>query len=404
MREVNVPRLGRIGGCALTLTVLALASVFIGGDFLRGLREWRPGLDWGGDMKQHWTAARMVEEAGFPWLYRDFHFSREITRDFHEDNFDHGRFLDRHDYRYGPIVAWVAWQLRGLPYAAWLALWLALSLACLASGWWWLRRTWPSLTTGPGGWLALAAFPPTLYAFSIYQNAPLTFGILSPALLLAAHGCAAGSGALLACLHYKPQLLVFLFAGLLMAREWKAALALAAVSLVFLLCGLLAAGWEAHLAWVESLVAIMRGLQGDEMATNVPWRGFLATTLPTLSPTSVSLLAHGLLLASGAALFLWLQRDRDRGTPPSLPEVVAAALGWWLVFSPHVKPYDLLLAFPATIVLLARSGGRHAVWIWSALWTAGCLAVFARLIGPSLAAVPLTVWWGLLLVPAPVRR
>ncbi len=400
---MRIPVIWRLTGSALALSAVVVVASLIGQSYLLGLTSWKPGQDWGGDMKQHWTAARMVDEAGFPYLYRDFAFSREITRDFHGDNFAAGRFLDRHDYRYGPIVAWVAWQLQAWPYAAWLATWLVMSLAAMTLGWWLLRQQWPSETTGPGGWLALAAFPPTLYAFSIYQNAPLTFGILAPALFLAAQGHPAWAGALLACAHYKPQLLAFLFIGLLAARHWRAAAALGAVSAALLLLGVVLCGWEAHQAWIESLIGIMRGEQGDEMATNIPWRGFIATMVPGLAPGTVSLLANGLLAASGATLFAWFQRDRTDGAPPDLACSCAATLGWWLVFSPHVKPYDLILAIPATVVLLARSGGSRAAWVWATLWMAALLGVFARLIGPSLAAVPLTAWWLLLLAPRRAR-
>ncbi|MFQ3670351.1 MAG: glycosyltransferase family 87 protein [Verrucomicrobiia bacterium] len=393
-----LPLLRRSGTC-LALSAVLLVAVLIGSSYLTGLHHWVPGQDWGGDMKQHWTAARMVAETGFPSLYRDFAFSREITRDFHADNYAAGQFLDRHDYRYGPLVAWVAWFLRPLPYSLWLAGWFFLSLALTIAGWWCLRKTWPQQTSGPGSWIALAAFPPTLYAFSIYQNAPLTFGIICPSLLLASHGFAGWSGALLACAHYKPQILAFLFAGLLMARQWRAAILMATVSAALLILGLALAGWEAHHAWVESLLNIMQGRQGDEMATNIPWRGFLATCLPHLAPATVSQLSNGLLLISAAALFAWFQRERSHHRNVRLEDALAVTIGWWLVFSPHVKPYDLLLAFPATVVLLNRSANRHASWAWITLWTAAFLGVFARLIGPSLAALPLTVWWILLLAP-----
>lgn len=376
-----------------------VVALLVGQDYWKGVTGWEPGQDWGGDMKQHWTAARMVEETGFPSLYRDFAFSREITRDFHQDNFAAGRFLDRHDYRYGPWVAWVAWMLRPLPYAGWLAGWLVVSVVLLVAGWWLLRNQWPEQAIGPGGWLGLMAFPPTLYALSIYQNAPLTFGIVGSALILAKQGRAGWAGAVLACAHYKPQLLAFLFIGLLLTRQWTAALVLGSVSAAFLMVGLALCGWEAHLAWVQSLIGIMQGIQGDEMATNIPWRGWLATMVPNLHPGMVSLLANGLLVLSAGFLVAWLRRERAEGREPDLAESLAVTVGWWLVFSPHVKPYDLVLGVPVTLVLLARSGNRWSSWVWMLLWAAGLLGVFSRLIGLSLAALPLTTWWLLLLAP-----
>jgi hypothetical protein len=384
-------RLLTVGGGVMVIVV----ALFLGSNLLEGWQNWKPGRDWGADMKQHYTAGKMLQAEGYRPLYEDFHFSREITRDFHEKNFESGHWLDRHNYRYSPLVAWLSSKLLAFPYQLWIPVWCSLSLVAVAGVGFLLRRQWPTSWKASGGFLALFAFPPTLYGLLIYQNAPLSTLILGSALVLSHLRRPVEAGLVLSCLFYKPQLVAWLAFGLLMARSGRSILGLALGGAIWGGLSLLISGWPAHQVWIESLGQIMRGEQGDEMATNIPWRGFFFTVFPDLAFSTVSFLTYGLLVISGLFFFIWIARQPRNESLPML--TLAAAVGWWLIFSPHVKPYDLMLAFPATVVLTATVRRTWASWAWIALWIGVSIAVFARFFGSSWSAPLLTGWWVLLL-------
>lgn len=160
----------------------------------------------------------------------------------------------------------------------------------------------------------------------------------------------------------------------------------------WLLAGLLLCGWEAHRQWVESLLEIIHGVQGDEMETNMPWKGFVLTAVPEGCQGAAMLLANGLgLLLLGVLVYV---AHRIKKHPAWNPHhVFYLALLWWLLFTPHVKAYELVLALPLMMVLArigdpmkAMARGALALFYLSGFAAAGC-----RFVGFSPGAPLVTV-------------
>lgn len=365
---------------------------------------WRFGENRGGDLKQHYAVGLMLaeREGDYRPLYRDFVFSEEITRIFNEDLYKEGRYLDRHNYRYGPLIAWISWKLYAIPYGLWVKTWGLLSLIFAVATLALLRKTERGTGVAPPLFLETVlflGFPPLLYGFSIYQNAPLTLLLSAVAAWLLKNRQAWPAGLVFGSICYKPQLMPYIAGIMLLCGQWRFALATGLSTAFWLLAGLLLCGWESHRLWMESLMEIIHGLQGDEMETNMPWKGFVLTVVPGDFQGAAMLLANGLgLLLLGVLVYF---AHRARKHPAWSPHhIFYLALLWWLLFTPHVKAYELVLALPLMMVLVRLGNPLQAVagWALALLYLSGFAVVSCRFLGFSPGAPLVTLAFGLALV------
>jgi hypothetical protein len=387
MRTILRAWSGRIGS-VLGLLLLTLVLVLILQEVAGVLHGWEEGRDGGGDLKQHYTVGRMLESSpDYRPIYRDFVFSQEVTRLFSREAYDEGRYLDRHNYRYGPLVAWFSWKLLTVPYPWWLAGWLVFSCACAGISWILLR----GCAKVRSGSVLFFSFPPLLYGLSIFQNHLLTLVIAASVLFLLAQTRPFLAGLVFGCLAaYKPQLLPYVAGLMLLAGQWRFFGGAALTGAAWVILSLLLCGWEAHLLWWESLQEIFQGIQGDEMQTNASWKGFVLTVFPEGLQSVGSLLTGLLGLSAAAALVGASCRGRIR---LGAVEYFSLALGWWLLFTPHVKAYELVLALPLWLLLRREKETGFDAWGLS-LWLIGLAAAACRFLDFSPAAPLLTVWWG----------
>jgi len=384
------------------LLVAGLAWVFLGIYLLawQGWSQrvaWHYGEDRGGDLKQHYAVALMLEEGNGDYLplYHGFVFSEEITKIFNHDLYLQQKYLDRHNYRYSPLIAWLSWKLAAIPYDFWVRAWGALSLVLAGASFLILRRT--EMPTGRGCSLFPEAlfflgFPPLLYAFSIYQNAPLTLFIASVSAWLLKTGRPWIAGLVFGSICYKPQLMPYIAGIMLLCGQWRFAVATGLSTAFWLGIGVLVCGVQSHLYWCDSLLEIIHGLQGDEMQTNMPWKGFVLTVFPP------SLQAVGLLLANGLGICLLGALVYFVHRAPKHPDwqphhILYLALFWWLLFTPHVKAYEMVLALPLMMVLIRVRPPRSglALGALGLLYFSGFAVSACRFMGFSPGAPLVTI-------------
>ncbi|MEM9399040.1 MAG: glycosyltransferase family 87 protein [Verrucomicrobiota bacterium] len=361
------------------------------------IQSWEYGKDAGSDLKQHYTVALMLDDAksrqeGYRSIYRDFHFSTEITKIFHEANYKKGAYLDRHNYRYGPLVAWLSQKSLPIPYNYWPAGWFMLSLLAASASMYLIRQFLDSHSKYNHAHILLfiLAFPATIYTFVIYQNTLISLLLVCVSLYFLKKDKPWIAGIFFGLLFYKPQILVYAGAVMFLCGQWRFCLSAGVIALAQFLLSLLVCGVEANIYWVESILEIIRGVQGDEMQTNIPWKGFFYTVLPENLHTPARYLTYGLSLLGLCGTILFYYRI-PKNTHWQQWHLFGLAVVYWLIFSPHVKAYELTLAIP--LWLNARPQNaliRHLSD--SLLWISALLGLFCRFINYSLAAPLLTIW------------
>jgi hypothetical protein len=256
-----------------------------------------------------------------------------------------------------PWVAQAYSALTPLPLAAAFALWTALSLLCVALavelG---LSRLAPGELRGKLGrgqaLVVVCSSLPFVEGLQVGQNHAVTLLLATAVAAATLAGRYGLAGALAGCLLYKPH---FALGFLILWCVWRPAAALAAfLAVAGAWCGsaLLAKGLGPFLAYAELGRYLLRlpWVEGFPAFLLVTPYGLLATLLPESAAGALRVLAHALLAALAAALaaFAFAQR--------ALPvaarrESVALALVFPLLASPYALLHDLLVLFPAFLVL-----------------------------------------------------
>lgn len=260
---------------------------------------------------------------------------------------------------YGPQVALAFAPLAVLPFAASLAVFLALMTACYGLSVWLLWRECDALRTH--GWLValLAAASPLFWNVTRYGQAsaiPLLLWTLGFVALRRKRAFAAGLA--IGCLAFKPQLGIVLGVALLAARQWRA-VAGAAVAVA----GQLAVAWAAAgssvlaqyagMLWRLTLNPNLIEVYPSEIHS---LRGFLQLLIPASGIVSVCA-GVGSVVALGVAVRCSTPaQSDDAGRTLSVRWGLLALLT--LVASPHLVSYDLLL-LTVPLLLVADWTARH---------------------------------------------
>jgi hypothetical protein len=173
-------------------------------------------------------------------------------------------------------------------------------------------------------------------------------------------------GVWLAGLLAKPQVLVLLIPGLLIARKFRAVCAFAAAALALGLVSLLMAG-AAGIASLLQLVAGYATLQG--IASNFPesmmnWRA-IAVNLADVGMPALgwAIAVPGMLVTVAAGLVLWLQRPQTVSVDYAKIWLGTLAATCVVAWHSHVHTALLLIA-PAVFVLADISQRRRALNLW----------------------------------------
>jgi hypothetical protein len=321
----------------LFLTALTFWNWFAG-----STTTWATGARKGGDLTQHWAAAHFVATGDWNRLYSGYHLGEWIN-EWHENQGlgpDTGGRLERFNYVYSPFIAWISTFFLGGSFFPLLTAW---TLACvafhLAALYLLQRDTSPSLSR-PEWWMFALGFPSFFYILIPAQNTTLTLLIVAAAGAAWQRGRFAGAGLILSCAFYKPQLMPFLFLGILLTGRYRAAAGLVAGNLIWLGLGLLICGFEPHLLWLRNLTTMGDGGQFVLHGLNQSWTGFFLSLAPPEADRPLQL--AGFVL--GTALLSWTAWQLRR-TDAALYGILAA----WLLASPYTGHYELLLALPLWI-------------------------------------------------------
>lgn len=267
---------------------------------------------------------------------------------------------------YPPTFLLVVTPLALLPHLAALAVFVGTT----ATGWALALRR--AIGRPGAGWL-VAAFPGLWVCAAQGQNGLLTAALAGGSLLTLRRRPVL-SGVLLGLLVVKPHLAALFAVALLAVRAWRTMLVAAGTALAFLGASLLAFGWAALPAWLDSL-------QVARVATEtgaLPWAKMPSTfALLRLLGTPVPWAYAGhAIIAIAAAVAVWVVWRRTDALPLRGAVLMAATF----LANPYAFDYDLVwLAFPIAWLAVYglengwRRGDREvlvAAWLLPALATA----------------------------------
>jgi|GEM_PF-635412 len=381
------------------LTVICLASCcvfFIGLVFTwmnrTGIMS-PMGVPMGADLLQHHEAARFAHEGSWKELYRDSNLGQALYARTHSGEI---RVAGQFDYVYPPLVAWVGSLFAGRDYLAWVACWqLAILLFYILSH----HILAPWRPVSGINWIVAMGLPVFYYGVILAQNSSLSLLVVSSSALLLARGRPWAAGFVLSCLFYKPQIGLAVAGFLFLSGQWSCAFAFGFGSLAWLALGWGLCGRTATLAWFEVLQHMLGGSQNQipELHQSLP--GTLKVLLGRNAPPLVSILVSlaGMLVFAATALVAgWMNRRHPRS-----PEwLVFLSLAAWVLFSPYVMHYDILLAVPwwwwnlkqdlaSASPKWVRTGGFLAA---SAFWLASLLSINPGNL-PITPALPFLAAW-----------
>ena len=288
-----------------------------------------------------------------------------------------------------PWVAQAYAALTPLPLVFAFALWTAFTLLCVGVALeWGLRHLAPGdlaragLTRSQAVVIVLSSLP-FVEGFQVGQNHGLTLLLATGAAAATLAGRFGLAGAVAGCLIYKPH---FALGFLIVWCVWRRAAAIAGfLAVAGAWCGsaLLAKGLGPFLAYADLSRHLLRlpyapGFPAFLLVT--PF-GLLATLLPETALPVLGPLVHLLfaVLAGALAAFAFAQRNLPVA---SRRESVVLALLFPFLASPYALLHDLLVLFPA-FLLLAHQRGRSRALLHSAVATY-CGATLLPMLGSPL--------------------
>lgn len=275
-------------------------------------------------------------------------------------------------WHYPPMFLGVAWALAQMPYAAALALYLAVTFALLALVVW-------RIAPHPLSLLVLAAFPGTFVNLGHGQNAFLTAALLGGGLLLLDRRPLV-AGVLLGLLCYKPQFGLLIPVALLAGLHIRAILAAGATVIAVCLLSLAVFGPETWKAFFAS-TALTQDIILEQGATG--WAKIqssfsMARSLGAPLPVAYGVQFAVTALAALAVVWSW-RRKADAAVKAAILCVAV------LLSPPYLLDYDLVvLALPIAfmVALGVRNGFRD--WERMALLAAWVLPIVSRGLGGAI--------------------
>lgn len=395
---------GRSGLSKLEFALALLPALFFAFSFALVLDWSRPGF-WAsgtpmsGDLIQHYAAGTFLAEGRENDLYRGFRLGEWITEYSARLDPDSTYTVVRFNYVYSPLCAGLSRWFVGFPFPPLTWLWLAFSLAAYVAAVLWMNR---SGVFSPGFRLVdalwLAGFPSFFLSLVPMQNTPLTLAIASAAAYLFHRGFPFAAGLVFACASYKPQLLPLVAGFVLLGGGWRFFLGVGLGGLAWLLLGIACLGWPLHALWLESLSNMADGVQFQREGLNQSWRGFFLT-LPATASAASWLWPLTSVMVTAATWWLTRRWMRHAGQPADLLWI---ALTWWLIVSPYVGHYELLLGIPWWFRVLRSTSDGFGRVLAALYWLTAALSILGLTEkGSNISAPLLTVWLVLSLVRVP---
>lgn len=359
---------------------------------------WASGDTVSGDLIQHYAAGRFWNEERTGDLYQGYAVGQWIT-DYHQAiKADSSYQVVQFNYVYSPLIAWVSGLVSHWPFVVWTASWLVLMLFFYGCALW-LLNVGGSLEKRLSfiDVLACLGFPALFYTMVPLQNTTMTLAIATGSALLWNRNMPLLAGLILSCASYKPQLMPLLVLFFVCLGFWRMATGLILGNVLWLALGLVICGWESYLGWLESLRNMADGTQFQRAGLNQSWRGMIETLAPHAPPLLRSGAFAILALASLAAVWKLTLDHQRRNTPHS--DVLWIGLTLWLIISPYVGHYELLLGLPWWLRIWQSPSGPYP-WARRLLlgmyWLTSLISVLGLLTWGgwtlNISAPLLTVW------------
>lgn len=306
---------------------------------------WAEGTWKASDLQQHYLAGKMWRDQERLELYHGSHLGDRLLALRRARSVEPTEKTEGFDYVYPPLVAWSASWFADLAYPQWIQFWLAFLAFCYLAGLFLFVRTQTSaLLRSPLCWIYLIGYPSFFFSLLLGQNAPLTFALFAVASWLLRNDRPWLAGWVVSCAFYKPQYMPYLALFLLVAGQWRCALAIGFGNLLWLAVGMLLCGFDSYQLWLTSLFQMISGAQIQVYEINISWRGFFWTLLGTnpgaLASMLVSVQGVGLLLG-----IAWWVRALHKRYPSQWQATwtFGIALIMWLFVSPYVMHYEMIL-------------------------------------------------------------
>jgi hypothetical protein len=350
---------------ALCLIMLIPYTAAVVSDIARGaFPVGNSGAPVGGDLPSHLLGGRLLLQGDLHRLY-DLDYQRQFWR----------AWLPRADfnpYVSPPFMTAFYAPLAALPYGLALAIWTAISIACIVLS---VRLLWPLLPDlhqfGQRALLGhLLVAPPVLYVLFGGQDSAVSLLLLAGGLRLLLGGQEIAAGALLGLGVYKPQLFAVIPVMFLAQRRWRAL-----------------GGWIFVAGGLTLISMVMVGPQGVRDYASLPgsdfyrqsvvegkgWemQSFVALARAILPPSARAAIPALTIVVGLAAIGLLVRAAmhyrQEKRLAPSLFGLALLAIPF---VSPHLFLYDtLVLAIP--VLLLANADLRG--------WTLRSALAFAYL-------------------------
>jgi hypothetical protein len=364
--------------------------------FFEGSRdEWNQGAKQCGDLFQHYAAGVFWSEGRVEALYRDFQLGDWIN-EYRERSIPDSEppTLQDFNYVYSPLIARVSSAGTGWPFSTWIIASLIFNVLAYLLSYHFLRLTLRLGGSGQGDLplLFFLGFSSFYYAVIPGQNTVLSLLILSSSGWLLTQKRPLLAGLVASCLCYKPQFIPFIGLTTLLCGQWRFALSTGVGCLAWTGIGVLICGAGSYQLWLESLSNMGSGVQFQRDGLNQSWRGLLLSLVGEESPwirfTSLLLPMAGCGLIS---LAWWRRLGLMKRRHPALP--LLAAMTVFLLTSPYVGHYDLLLGLPLWLYALDRHPLKpfHIV-ILALFWLSALFCVSGMFSGISLSAIPVTLF------------
>lgn len=345
----------RVLGRTALLLPACLFIAFLGWNWFCGTGDqWASGGPKGGDLAQHYAAAHFWNEGNYTGLYRGFQLGDWMNGWYRDSGLNAKPTMARFNYIYSPFIAWTSAQLDGLSYSSWLRSWAVFNILCYLAAFAVLLRAFPLLRTHRFTWFWVwIGFPSFYFNFIPLQNVTLTLLILASAAWVRNLHRPLFAGLILGCTFYKPQIGPFFLLFFLLAREWRIAAGIALSGAFWGLLGLAVCGWESHRLWLEALRDMSSGLQYQVDSLNISLRGALLSCLPSGTSRTALDLAGSLLGLVILVLTALAGRKRVLASAMEPGALIFLAVIPWLLASPYTSYYELLLALPWCLLVIA---------------------------------------------------
>lgn len=358
--RLTPPFLWLVGGAMLAVGLMLLAMSFATSDHGRTLFGPPLGADFAG-----FYAAAQVLDGGQPELLYD-----RATHDRLYHTLLPNLAADQSiPYVHPPFIAAALRPITWLPYETAFALWLVVSAALYLAGLALVRRTVPALA--PDDWRLVLLLAVTFEPFLLecWMGGQLSaLGFLGFALALFAHhrGRPFAAGMALGLCLYKPPFLVLVLPLLLVSRQWRVLLGVAATGLLLAALAVAAVGLDVCLGYADVLLAFRKSTTGADGLALRTWKyidlnSSLRLLLGGPSPAQTGLVLVLAVAPLGMLVRAWLKWDATDEEGRGL--LWATALTWTPVLNLYVGVYDSVLVVQSALLtagFLCSQHGWHA--------------------------------------------